>query len=156
MAKYSSTVIFVENIEASKNFYQKIFDLEIEFDFGENVMFKDAFAIWQIDNANKHIFDDSVICHNKCGIELYFEEEQFDEFYDKLTTHNIQLIHHKKTEDWGQHTIRFYDPDNNIIEVAEKMTSVIRRLNNEGLSPKEISTKTQHPLDFIQNIINAE
>ena len=53
---YSMTVIFVEDISISKNFYQDIFGLEIEMDFGENVVFKKAFSIWQTKLAEKIIF----------------------------------------------------------------------------------------------------
>ena len=42
--RFSMPVIFVNSIETSKKFYQDIFALEIEQDFGENIVFKNSIS----------------------------------------------------------------------------------------------------------------
>ena len=56
-------------------------------------------------------------------------------------------------EPWGQKTIRFYDPDNHLIEIGETMQSVIKRLNYKGMTPEEISKKTYMDIETIMNYL---
>jgi len=54
--QFMMQVIFVEDVKRSREFYQNIFSLEVEMDFGENIVFKEAFSIWQRDRAMRIIF----------------------------------------------------------------------------------------------------
>ncbi|MDX9802546.1 MAG: hypothetical protein RBS96_00715, partial [Dehalococcoidales bacterium] len=53
---------------------------------------------------------------------------------------------------WGQRAIRFYDPDNHIIEIGEPMPAVIRRLLKSGISEEEVAKRTSMPLEEIVKI----
>ena len=55
--QFLSSVLFVQDVEASRNFYEKLLGQEVEMDFGPNVGFKGGFAIWQIDHASQMIFE---------------------------------------------------------------------------------------------------
>ena len=46
--KTCSTALFVKDIETSKKFYIDLLGLSIDLDFGKNVIFKNGFAIWEI------------------------------------------------------------------------------------------------------------
>ena len=153
--KYSMPVLLVKNISVSKKFYQDLFSLEIENDFGENIVFKNAFSIWQKNYAEKIIFN-SIRKNSFDGtnnLELYFETNEIDEVWEKIEKRSINLIHGLKEESWGQRTIRFYDPDKFIIEIAEPIEYVILRLYKAGLSEKELSKKMQVPLSTVVKII---
>ena len=52
--------------------------------------------------------------------ELYFEEENIEDFVIKLETlyPNIKYVNRLMTHSWGQKVIRFYDLDGNLIEVG--------------------------------------
>ncbi|MGL1935024.1 MAG: hypothetical protein OCD01_08390 [Fibrobacterales bacterium] len=153
---FSMPVIFVKDIEASKKFYQDIFSLEIEHDFGENIIFKDALSLWQIKRAEKIIygsiesdrFDEKVK-----PIELYFESNDIGAVFNVLKVNNVAMIHELKEEIWGQRTLRFYDPDTFIIEVAEPMDSVVLRLSKSGMSDAEVAEKTQMSLEIVTKIM---
>ena len=152
------TVIFVEDIAVSKAFYQNMFDLEIEMDFGENVVFKKAFSIWQRKRAEKIIFQMEKETQGKKefnNVELYFETNDIDSIWKKASIANVEIIHLIKEESWGQRVFRIYDPDRFIIEVAEPMSEVIKRLHHLGLSKEGISTKTQMPLEVIDKTISS-
>ena len=57
---------------------------------------------------------------------------------------------------WGQHVVRFFDPDHHIIEVGESMVSVVKRFAEEGLTVDEIAERTQHPIDFIEKALKEK
>ena len=153
--KYSMPVLLVKNISVSKKFYQDIFSLEIENDFGENVVFKNAFSIWQKNYAEKIIFNSKRknSFDETNNLELYFETKEIDKVWEKIDKRSIDIIHGLKEESWGQRTLRFYDPDKFIIEIAEPIEFVILRLYKAGLSEKELSKKTQIPLSTVVKII---
>jgi len=154
---FSMPVIFVEDIEVSREFYQNIFSLEVEADFGENVVFKKAFSIWQETRANKIIFDKNIISERKevnNNVELYFETIDIESIWEKISSSKVEVIHPVKEEPWGQRVLRFYDPDKFIIEVAEPMSEVIKRFHRLGMSKKDISIKTQMPLKAVEKIVS--
>lgn len=154
--KYLMPVILVEDIAISKQFYQDIFSLEIENDFGENIVFKEAFSIWQKKRAEEIIFKSKrkIKAKEIKSTELYFESDDIEEIWEKIKEKAVELIHGLKEEPWGQKTIRFFDPDMYIIEVAEPMEQVILRLGKQGLSEVKISNKTQMPIEIVKQIIN--
>lgn len=49
----NSIALFVKNIDVSKRFYTNLLNLEVEFDFGKNIVFKGGVAIWEI-NPNPY------------------------------------------------------------------------------------------------------
>jgi predicted enzyme related to lactoylglutathione lyase len=154
---FSMPVFFVEDIEASKNFYLDIFDLEIEMDFGENIVFKKAFSIWQKARAEKIIFQkekETQIKKDYNDAELYFETKDIKSIWEKVIVSKIEIIHPIKEEQWGQRVFRIYDPDRFIIEVAEPMSEVIKRFHLLGLSDENISIKTQMPLELVKKTIS--
>ncbi len=150
-------VIFVDDIKRSREFYQNIFSLEVEMDFGENIVFKDAFSIWQRSRAMSIIFDNINLdekINNYRDIELYFETLDIESVWEKVRSSNLEIIHPIKEESWGQRVFRLYDPDKHIIEVAEPMSEVVIRFHKAGLSEENISIKTQMPKEIIRKIIS--
>ena len=153
---FSMPVVFVEDIEISKNFYQDIFALEIENNFGENIVFKNSFSIWQKNRAMTIIFGHEIIkekINNINNIELYFETVDLESIWEKVKSSEIDIIHPIKEESWGQRVFRIYDPDRFIIEVAEPMAEVIKRLHKMGFLEEIISAKTQMPLKTVKDIL---
>jgi hypothetical protein len=153
--KFTMPVIFVQDIKISRLFYEKYFSLEIEYDFKENIVFKNAFSLWQKETAEQIIFDKTKkYSLNRIGpVELYFETNNINKTWDFLNNKDINIIHELKEASWGQRTFRLFDPDNNIIEVAEKMSNVARRYNRMGYAIEAISKKTQMPIEDIQRIL---
>ncbi|WP_442860809.1 hypothetical protein [Alkaliphilus sp. B6464] len=48
--------------------------------------------------------------------ELYFEEDDFDGFIQKINDiEGINYVHTMVEHSWGQRVVRFYDPDKHII-----------------------------------------
>lgn len=53
--------------------------------------------------------------------------------------------------DWRQRGIRFYNPDEHIIEIGENMKAVCQRFVAMGLSDKEIAERMSVPLRAVKN-----
>ena len=91
-----TAVLFVKDIQVSKNFYSNVLNLNIEFDFGTNIMYKNGSSIWEMQKnhvipsklGEKKIMDSSV---NR--FELYFETENLQDIYDKLKSHHVKFLH---------------------------------------------------------------
>ncbi|MFP4459641.1 MAG: VOC family protein [Candidatus Zixiibacteriota bacterium] len=153
-AKYKGLVLFVSDIEKSKEFYQRIFGLEVLMDFGESVEFDNGLMLWEKEFAHNFIFGSK--CHTKDSaqeLEMYFETPDIESDFEILQKSNIDFAHPIRQEPWGQRTIRIYDPDMHLIEIAEPMEVVALRLHREGLKLDEVIEKTQLPKDLVENII---
>ncbi|KKH99181.1 glyoxalase [Methanosarcina sp. 1.H.T.1A.1] len=153
--RFICPLIVVNNMEISRNFYEKVLNQKVQCDFGENVSFEGSFAIHlkshfsELLNINKK---DIVQKSNNC--ELYFEEDDLDSFLQKLKDmDSIEYVHGLKEQPWGQRVIRFYDPDMHIVEVGEPMESVVKRLLNEGSSVEETSKRTLMPEEFVRQFL---
>ncbi len=122
--KNCSTALFVKDISVSKGFYINVLEREIVHDFGKNIIFKDGFAIWEI--QNEHIIPNKLGIKNITDVsinrfELYFESDDIDSVFQKLELQKVKFIHEIHKEPWGQRTFRFFDPDNHIIEIGESL-----------------------------------
>jgi len=85
------------------------------------------------------------------NFELYFEEDNFDGFLDKLATRkDIEHVHPPKKHKWQQRVVRIYDPDKHIIEIGESMATIARRFLAEGKTVEETARIIQHPESFVQ------
>ena len=156
--KRCSAALFVEDIETSKKFYIGLLGMAIDLDFGKNVIFKNGFAIWEI--QNNHIIPTSLGLDkiSDSGInrfELYFETENLPDIFNTLKSENVIFLHQIHEEPWGQHTIRFFDPDNHLIEIGESMRQFVSRFYYQGLTIEQISQKTSVPIETIKNLIKT-
>lgn len=153
--KFICPLIVVNDMEVSRNFYEKVLNQKVEYDFGENVSFEGGFAI----HLKSHFSDllninENGILQKSNNSELYFEEDDLDSFLQKLKDiDSIEYVHGLKEQPWGQRVLRFYDPDMHIIEVGEAMESVVKRLLNEGLSVEETSKRTSMPEEFVRQFL---
>jgi catechol 2,3-dioxygenase-like lactoylglutathione lyase family enzyme len=152
--KNSSTAIFVKKIEVSKAFYEDLLGLEIEFNFGKNIIFKGGIAIWEI-NPN-HIIPSRLgenINVNSNRFELYFETDNLEEVFKPLKAAKINFLHEIHEESWGQQTIRFFDPDNHLIEIGESLRCFISRMLDSGMTKEQVSAKTGVALSDFDKIL---
>ena len=145
--KYEGVCIAVKNVNLSKKFYQDLFDLEIFQDYGINVSFG-GLSLQQEFDWLTGVPKESILekAHN---MELYFEEDDFDQFADRLKGFQVDYVHPVKEHRWGQRVIRFYDPDRHIIEVGENMKAVCRRFLASGMTPDQVAVRMDVPMKFV-------
>jgi catechol 2,3-dioxygenase-like lactoylglutathione lyase family enzyme len=157
--KTYSAALFVKDIEASKKFYLDLLGLSIDLDFGKNVIFKNGFAIWEIQSNHiipKTLGLDKISDSNVNRFELYFETENLSEIFESLKSKDVTFLHDIHEEPWGQQTIRFFDPDNHLIEIGESMRVLVNRFYNQGLTIEQVSLRTSVPIEEIKKLINRK
>lgn len=145
--KFICSLITVSEIKRSRDFYENLLNQKVKFDFGENVTFEGGFAIHLKSHFQKLIDKEIKNCCN--NFELYFEYDNLDQVVSNLNNHGVSFIHEIKEQPWKQKVVRFYDPDENIIEIGESMEHLSYRLHEEGINSDKIAELTGIPKDFI-------
>ena len=155
--KYKCPLIVVEDIERSRKFYEEVLCQKVVLDFGANVTFSGDFSLQSRGSWKGFIgeYEDTVVFRSN-NFELYFEEKRFDEFLDRLKDYEVELLHEMKQYSWGQRVIRFYDPDQHIVEVGESMVSVVHRFIEQGLTIEQTAEVTQHPIEFVEKALKEK
>lgn len=149
---FYSPVIFVKDIERSRNFYIEVLRQEIEHDFGKNIVFKSRLSLWEID-PHSEIANVKGKSSNGNTFELYFETADIMETLAKLKTHGLDLLHDLKTEPWGQMTFRFFDPDHHLVEIGESLGTFVYRIYKETGSTKSVAEKTGVSEELVKGIV---
>lgn len=150
--QFQSSVIVSRNIDKLVSFYRNVMQQEIKFDFGGCVIFKCGLSIWNPADGHaveRHMENKS----NGSGpFELCFETDDFDQVMETLRKHNVSFLHDVQMETWGQYAARFFDPEQNLVELGESIPCFVRRLHSEGNSLEEVARKTSVPLDTVIQI----
>jgi len=153
------SVLFVKNIEISKDFYSNILKQQISLDFGTNIIYESGFAIWQI--RDNHVIPsnlglDKTQDKSVNRFELCYETDNIVKVYNDLKNNNIKFLHELVEEIWGQRTIRFFDPDNHLIEVGETLEQFVLRFYKQGMTIQQVSERTHVPISEVERLINTD
>ncbi|MDR0812781.1 MAG: VOC family protein [Oscillospiraceae bacterium] len=141
-------LLAVKDMERSKAFYKKYLGLGVETDWGANVTLDGGeIALQTLKTWEEFIGGIDVRFKGNAG-ELAFEKDNFDDFLKNLD--ELELVHPLVEHSWGQRVVRFYDPDGHIIEVGERMKSVVERFQASGMSIDEIAKR----MDVSENDIH--
>ena len=149
MIRYTSVVLFSDDVPRLRDFYRDLFGLAVALDLGGLVTFECGVSIWDLDRAREMVYrglEPSPVERPRC--ELYFETDAIEAFAAELEG-RVRLAHPVQTAPWAQRVIRFYDPDGHLVEVGEAMDTVARRLAADGLSPDEVAARTLMPPAFV-------
>ena len=152
---FCSSVLLVNNIKDSREFYEDILGQTVEIDHGECIGFVGGFSIWQIEHAFEIMAKDysSSLSGNKNGhFELYFESDDLDDMHKKLIARKVEFVHDVIEQPWGQRAFRIYDPDKHMVEIGEPMTAVIKRYLNQGITAIEVAKRTSMPFEIVQTV----
>jgi catechol 2,3-dioxygenase-like lactoylglutathione lyase family enzyme len=149
---FHSTVLFVNDIAVSKVFYTQFLNFTIELDFGKNVVLSNGITLWEI--GKDHLITNTLKTENESNrFELYFEDEHIDELFRTLEKAGIRFLHPIHEEPWGQRTLRFFDPDNHLVEIGEPLDVFVNNMHNRGLTPAQISAKSGIPIEKVVGLI---
>lgn len=146
--RYKSTLILSKDIERSKQFYRDVLGLKVVADYGANVTLDGGVVLQTSDTWKAFIKTDDIVLPNNAG-ELYFEEEDMENFCNHLRSFDISYVHDLFEHRWGQRVVRFYDPDKHIIEVGEPLDAVVLQSMEQGLSAEETAIRMDIPIDFV-------
>lgn len=117
--KLRNILFVVSDIEKSKNFYKKLFGLDVLSDLGEKVILTEGLVLQERKLWETFLGEEVRTGGNDA--ELYFEEDNLDRFLEKLEESEFEVEYLKKcTEpELGRRVLRIYDPDKHVIEIGE-------------------------------------
>ena len=148
--QYKGPMLVVNDIDKSVEFYENILGMSVILDFGANKTLTGGLAL-QTAETYKDFIDGRALCFGGNDFELYFEEDDFDNFISRLKSLEIEYVHPVKEHAWGQRVVRFYDPDRHIVEVGENLKSVCRRFLESGMTPEQTAERMDVPLKFVNS-----
>jgi catechol 2,3-dioxygenase-like lactoylglutathione lyase family enzyme len=150
--KFKSPLLVVNDIEKSKKFYKDVLGLRVILDFGANVTLTGGVSLQSKESWKEFIHkQDNEIIFKGNDAELYFEEDKYDTFIEKLSALEfIEYVHPVIEHSWGQRVVRFYDLDKHIIEVGENMNVVCKRFIMSGLTVEETAKRMNVPINYVQ------
>lgn len=154
--KYQGVCVAVKDVKLARKFYEDLFGLEVFQDYGISISFRGGLSLqqefdWLLDIPKESVLKES---HN---MELYFEEDEFDDFIAKLEKRDDvrYMGDGVKEAGWGQRSIRFYDLDGHIIEVGENLKMVVKRFLDSGMSMEETSKRMDVSVSDLETLLNS-
>ncbi|MGN0690321.1 MAG: VOC family protein [Oscillospiraceae bacterium] len=148
--KLKNPMLVVKDIDKSVEFYKKVLGLRVVVDFGANKTLTGGLCLQTLDTYKDFIGTDEISFGGN-NFEVYFEEDDFDKFEEKLKDCNVEYVHPVKEHSWGQRAVRLYDPDKHIIEVGENLQSVCKRFLNSGMTAEEVAKRMDVPIKFVDS-----
>ena len=142
-------LLAVADMERSLAFYETVLGLRVVLDFGASKTLTGGLCLQTLDTWRSFLGTDQVAFGGN-DAEIYFEEDRFDAFAERLSTLPIQYVHPVKEHRWGQRVVRFYDPDRHIIEVGENLAAVCRRFLDSGLTPEQTAERMDVSLEYVR------
>lgn len=146
--KLKNPLLVVVDMDKTVEFYKKVLGLRVIMDLGSNKTLTGGLSL-QTMKTYKEFTGLSEISFGGNDFEVYFEEEDFDEFMEKLNGFDIEYVNPVMKHSWGQRVVRFYDPDRHIIEVGENMKTVCRRFLDSGMTPDQVAKRMDVPIKYV-------
>lgn len=147
--KLKNPLIVVKDIEKSVEFYRDVLGLRIVADFGANKTLTGGLVLQTEETWKEFIGTDDIRFRGNDS-EIYFEEDDFDGFTERLNRCKVTLVHSVKEHAWGQRAVRLYDPDMHIIEVGENLKTVCRRFFESGMTVEQVAERMDVPVKFVK------
>jgi catechol 2,3-dioxygenase-like lactoylglutathione lyase family enzyme len=125
---FVNTIVFVKDLNISKDFYSNILGMDILKEYGTIVFYENQLVLHQTESIIETVYKkrkSSVF--NKQGHDnllLYFETDDLLSFYNQISK-KVRIIHGIEEQSWGQKVFRFHDPDSHIIEFGEPYHSKV-------------------------------
>ena len=150
--KFKNPLLAVSDMDKSVEFYKNVLGLRVITDFGANKTLTGGLCLQTIETWEDFIGTDKVVFGNN-SFEIYFEEDDFDKFAERLKNCSIEYVHPVNEHSWGQRVVRFYDPDKHIIEVGENIKMVCKRFLDSGMTPEQVAERMDVPIKFVNTCI---
>ena len=148
--KIKNPMLIVSDMDKSVEFYKKVFGLHVIMDFGANKTLTGGLTLQTLETWRDFIGTDDISFGGN-NFELYFEEDDFDEFSEKLKKFEIEYVHPIKEHPWGQRVVRIYDPDKHILEIGENIKAVCKRFLDCGMTPEQAAERMDVPMKFVKS-----
>ncbi|HCR13514.1 MAG TPA: glyoxalase [Solidesulfovibrio sp.] len=155
--RFHSPCVFVRDMELARIFYEATLGQTPTLALDGYVVYP-GFALWRADTAGQHVFGDaSALPPGRLGrdnFELYFETEDVEAAF-KAVSARAEALCPLAAQPWGQRCFRVRDPEGHIVEVAEPMELVVRRLAASGMDVAAVCAATLMPEAFVRAALGS-
>ena len=150
--RFQSTVLITKRFGEMKLFYTGLLGQEVRLDFGNCITLGCALTLWELREGYvlSEVLGPQGVRPGNGSLEICFETDDFDNEAVRIKADNVTLLHDVAEETWGQRTLRFFDPDGNIVELGESIPCFCRRLHASGLNIAEVAQKTGVRLETVE------
>lgn len=148
--KLKNPLLVVNDIDRSVDFYKKVLGLHVIMDFGANKTLTGGLSLQTLETYKEFIGKEEILFGGN-NFEIYFEEDDFDSFIQKLQTMEVEYVHPVIEHSWGQRVVRIYDPDHHIIEIGENIKVVCRKFLESGMSSEQVAKRMDVPIKFVKS-----
>lgn len=115
--------LFVEDLAKAKDFYRRVFDLPVEFEDENSVVFKFGATMINLlkTTAVKELIEPAAMASAASGAQLVFTiaVDDVDAMCAQLAVRGVSLLNGPMDRPWGIRTASFQDPDGYIWEIAK-------------------------------------
>ena len=133
MIKFGYTILYVEDVEKSIEFYENVFEFERKFispdnDYGELITGETtlSFASKKLASQNlKEGFIESSLEDKPFAIEIGFIVENVPEVLQKATSFGALMVAEPVEKPWGQVVAYVRDLDGFLIEICTEVENVV-------------------------------
>jgi catechol 2,3-dioxygenase-like lactoylglutathione lyase family enzyme len=121
----STTTLFVDDLAATKEWYQKVFGLAVKFEDAESAVFD--FGPMQINllkaTAAPELIEPARVASPDSGARFQFTitVDDVDATCAELTARGVKLLNGPIDRPWGLRTASFRDPGGHIWEIAHAL-----------------------------------
>lgn len=115
--------LFAENLEQTKEFYQKVFDLPIDYQDANSAVFRfggTLVNLLRITEADT-LIEPAKVANREAGSRAVFtlSVDDVDAMCAELVGRGVELVNGPMNRPWGIRTASFKDPAGNIWEIAK-------------------------------------
>ncbi|MBA2265102.1 MAG: VOC family protein [Chloroflexi bacterium] len=115
--------LFVEDLDAAKEFYRKVFDLPLTFEDNDSAVFSFENTIINLlkTDAAQELIEPAAVADREAGSRIQFtiNVDDVDAMCAELTARGVDLLNGPMDRPWGVRTASFRDPDRHIWEIAK-------------------------------------
>ncbi|MEP6753056.1 MAG: VOC family protein [Candidatus Dormiibacterota bacterium] len=119
----TAITLFVEDLDAAKQFYRDVFGLPVAFEDGESAVFKFKNTLINLlrTTAARELIEPAAVGSRETGARAQFtiEVDDVDAMCAELTSRGVELLNGPMDRPWGIRTASFKDPAGHIWEIAK-------------------------------------
>jgi catechol 2,3-dioxygenase-like lactoylglutathione lyase family enzyme len=119
----TAITLFVEDLDAAKRFYSKVFGLPVAFEDAESAVFKFKNTLINLlrSTAARGLIEPAEVGSRDAGARAQFtiEVDDVDAMCAELRSRGVELLNGPMDRPWGIRTASFKDPAGHIWEIAK-------------------------------------
>lgn len=124
----AAVTLFTEDLEASKRFYQQVFDLAVEFENHDSAVFRFGETLVNLlaVSGAPELIEPAIVRKRDSGVRFQFTlgVEDVDVTCAELKERGVELLNGPMDRPWGIRTASFQDPGGHIWEIAHLAAGV--------------------------------